>query len=67
MPISNGGFNLPDIECSDIIVGHTSLLPLGIPASSPIFEAKYEIVIRNIHITLPAALTRIFVKGSRCG
>jgi hypothetical protein len=67
IPISRGGFKLPDVECSDIVVGHTSLLPLRIPGSSPIYEPKYEIVIKNFHIPLPPALMRIFVKGGRCG
>ena len=69
MPISKGGWKLPDIECNDTIVGHTpnTLLLLGVGGSRPIYEAKYAIAIRDIRIPLPAALVRIFVKGSRCG
>jgi hypothetical protein len=67
-PITRGGLKLPDIECSDIVVGHTpnTLLLLGVGGSRPIYEPKYEIVIRDIHIPLPTALIRIFVQGSRC-
>jgi hypothetical protein len=69
IPISAGGLKLPEVECSDIVVGHTTsmLLLLGVDGSHPIYEPKYEIVIRDFHIPLPPALMRIFVKGSRCG
>jgi hypothetical protein len=69
MPISQGGLKLPDVECSDIVVARTpnrtSLMDVG--GSNPIYDARYEIVIKNFHIPLPRASIRIFVKGSRCG
>jgi hypothetical protein len=64
---SGGGIKIPEIECSDVIVGHNSgLLLLGV-GGGPIYEPRYQIVIRDSHIPLPPVLTKIFVKGSRCG
>jgi hypothetical protein len=67
--ILSGGLKIPELTCNDIIVGHTpNMLPLlGVGGSSPIYEPRYQIVIRDIHIPLPPTLTKMFMKGSRCG
>jgi hypothetical protein len=65
-----GGIKLPEIiECNDVVVGHTpNMLPLlGAGGSSPIYEPRYQIVVRNIGVPLPVSLTKKFIKGSRCG
>jgi hypothetical protein len=69
MRTSKGGGELLGIECNDTIVGYAggSMLLMGVGGRHPIYEPKYEIVIREFHIPLPAALVRIFVQGSRCG
>jgi hypothetical protein len=69
MTVSKGGLKLPDIECNDIVVGHTPnmMMLMGVGSSHPVYEPKYEIVIRDFHVPLPTALVRIFVQGSRCG
>ena len=63
------GVKLPDIECSDVIVGHTpdNLSLMGVGGSSPIYESRYEFVIMDIHVPLPSELTRKFWKSNRCG
>jgi hypothetical protein len=45
MRVSNGGLRLPEIECNDIVVGHTPnmLLLLHVGGSRPIYETKYEL------------------------
>jgi len=63
---SAGGVKIPAIECSNVIVGHNSGLTLLGVAGGPIYEARYEIMIRDIHIPVPPALTKMVVKGSRC-
>jgi hypothetical protein len=37
---------------------------MGVGGSHPIYEAKYEIVIRDFHIPLPAALMRKIMQCS---
>jgi hypothetical protein len=58
-------FNVPEIECSDVVV-QSSLIPLGIPVGE-ISEPQYQIVVCDISIRLPPTLTKMFMKGSRCG
>lgn len=67
--IVGGRFKIPELTCNDVIVGHTpDLLPLlGVGGSSPIYEPRYQIVIRDIPIPLPPTLTKMFMQGSRCG
>jgi hypothetical protein len=67
--IAGGGFKLPELTCNDVIVGHTPdmLMLLGVGGSSPIYEPRYQIVIRDIPIPVPPTLTKMFMKGSRCG
>jgi hypothetical protein len=67
--MSKGGGELLDIECSNVIIGHTANMRMlmGVGSSRPIYETKYETVIRDFHIPLPAALGRLLVDGSRCG
>jgi hypothetical protein len=67
--ILGGHLKIPDIQCSNVIVGYTPnmMTLLGAGGSSPIYEPRYQIVIRDLAIPLPAGLTKIFVKGSRCG
>jgi hypothetical protein len=60
---AGGRFTLPTIECNEVVV--STLIPLGIPAS--ITQPRYQIVIRDIHIPLPFALTKMVMKGNRCG
>ena len=66
---SGDGIKIPEIQCNDFVVGHTpNMLPLlGVGGSSPIYEPRYQIVVRNIAIPLPVNLTKIFMKGNRCG
>jgi hypothetical protein len=69
MSVSKGGLNLPDIECKTIIVGHSpgGMMMRGAGGPQPIYEPKYEIVIRDVHIPLPTVLVRMFVAiGNRC-
>ena len=63
MPMSKSG-DLPDVQCKNVVVGHTPnmLMMMGVGSSHPIYEPKYEIVIKDIHIPLPAALMKIFVQ-----
>jgi hypothetical protein len=67
--IVGGRLKIPELTCNDVVVGHTpNLLPLlGVGGSGPIYEARYQIVIRDMPTPLPPALTKMFVKGSRCG
>jgi hypothetical protein len=69
MPVSKGGGEPIGIECNDMIVGYApgSRMMMGVGGPHPIHEQKYEFVIRDFHIPLPAALVKIFVDGSRCG
>jgi hypothetical protein len=66
---SGGGIKIPEMECTDVVVGHTpNFLPLlGVGGSRPLYEPRYQIVIRDIPILLPPTLTKMFMKGSRCG
>lgn len=57
-------FKIPELTCNEVIVGNNLLL-LGV--GGPIYEPRYQIVIRDIHIPLPPTVTKMFVKGSRCG
>jgi hypothetical protein len=67
--ISKRGGEPLGFDCNKIIIGHTGsgLLLRHVGGSQPIYRIKYEIVIRDFHIPLPAALGRILVDGSRCG
>ena len=62
--IVGGRFKIPELTCNEVIVGNNLLL-LGV--GGPIYEPRYQIVIRDIHIPLPPTLTKMFMKGSRCG
>jgi hypothetical protein len=66
---SEGGIKIPEIQCNDVVVGYTAnmLSLLGSGGGSPIYEARYQIVVRNTAIPLPVSLTKLFLKGSRCG
>ena len=68
MPMSKGGGEPLGFECNKIIVGHTGggMLLRGVGGGGPIYGTKYEFVIRDFHIPLPAALGSMFVDGSRC-
>jgi hypothetical protein len=58
MPTSKSGGELLGFECSKIIVGHSggSMLLLHVGGPRPIYGTKYEVMIRDFHIPLPAAL-----------
>ena len=62
--IVGGRFKIPELTCNEVIVGNNLLL-LGV--GGPIYEPRYQIVIRDIHIPLRPTLTKMFMKGSRCG
>jgi len=62
--IVGGRFKIPELTCNEVIVGNNLLL-LGV--GGPIYEPRYQIVIRDIHIPFPPTLTKMFMKGSRCG
>ena len=62
--IVGGHFKIPELTCNEVIVGNNLLL-LGV--GGPIYEPRYQIMIRDIHIPLPPTLTKMFMKGSRCG
>jgi hypothetical protein len=64
---SSGGIKIPEIECSNVIVGHNSGLTLLGVGGGAIYEPRYQIVIRDIHIPLPPTLIKMFTKGNRCG
>jgi hypothetical protein len=65
--IVDGRLKIPELTCTEVIVGHNSgLLLMGV-GGGPIYEPRYQIVIREIPIPLPPALTKMFMKGSRCG
>jgi hypothetical protein len=69
MAISKRGGELLGMECNNAIVGYTGghMTLTGAGGHSPIHEIKYDFVIREFRIPLPAALGRILVDGSRCG
>ena len=62
--ILGGGLKIPELTCTDVIVGNNLML-MGV--GGPIYEPRYQIVIRDIPILLPPRLTKMFMKGSRCG
>jgi hypothetical protein len=65
--IVGGRFKIPELTCTELIVGHDSgLLLMGV-GGGPIYEPRYQVVIRDIQIPLPPALTKMFMRGSRCG
>jgi hypothetical protein len=62
--IVGGRFKMPELTCNEVVVGN-NLMMMGV--GGPIYEPRYQIVIRNIQIPLPPTLTKMFLKGSRCG
>jgi hypothetical protein len=67
--VSGGGIKIPELQCDDVIVGHrpNMMALLGVGGGGLIYEPRYQIVIRDIPILLPSTLTKMFMKGSRCG
>jgi hypothetical protein len=62
--IVGGRFKIPELTCNEVIVGDNLML-MGV--GGPIYEPRYQIMIRDIEIPLPPRLTKMFMKGSRCG
>ena len=62
--ILGGGLKIPELTCTDVIVGNNLML-MGV--GGPIYEPRYQIVIRGMPVLLPPPLTKMFMKGSRCG
>jgi hypothetical protein len=69
MTISKGVGEPLGIECRNVIVGYAPgmRMLMGVGGPRPIHKTKYEIVVRDFHIPLPAALGEILVGSSRCG
>jgi hypothetical protein len=65
--IVGGRFKILELTCTDVIVGHNSGLTLMGVGGGPIYEPRYQIVIRGMPVLLPPPLTKMFMKGSRCG
>jgi hypothetical protein len=67
---TGGGIKLPEIGCDEVVVGHKpSMLPLlgvGGPGGA-IYEARYQITIRDVRIPVPYVITKWFTNGLRCG
>jgi hypothetical protein len=61
----SGRIKIPEIQCQDVVV-QSSLIMLGIPVGE-ITEPRYQLLVKYIPIPLPVTLTKMFMKGSRCG
>ena len=67
---TGGGIKLPEIGCDEVVVGHkpSMLLLMDVGGGgAAIYEARYQISIRDVRIPVPYFITKWFTNGLRCG